>query len=392
MRFLPWASSFSFPWKPRNKTRTQTLKASSAPRDVGDILARMLNGEAGNADLYSADLVASGVPDLVMKKLSELTQTFGSVEKIHPVRDRYDILFKEAVVRVDIRQDDDGRLSSMVTGQPAARGTFNTIAHQITTLPGKTALYVETERTVRIAHMADEPLAIASAFKLVVLAALNRKQVPMDTVLPLRPDLKSLPSGILQEWPDNSLMTVQTLANLMISQSDNTATDLLIHHMGKAILEDIAPVNRPFLTTREAFLLKGRSRQNQRARWQEADLNQRSEIIANLVRQGQPSSHDVLLHPTLDIEWFLTARELADLLNELRGHPSLAINPGPLNASDWLDYAYKGGSEPGALNFSMDLLGHDNRRHMVVVTWNAWDTPVDLNRLLFLTGGLLNQL
>ncbi|MFL9455456.1 serine hydrolase [Tolypothrix bouteillei VB521301_2] len=45
-------------------------------------------------------------------------------------------------------------------------------------------------------------------------------------VVQLQPSEKSLPSGMLHTWPDGSYLTVQTLASLMISLSDNTATDI----------------------------------------------------------------------------------------------------------------------------------------------------------------------
>ncbi|MGQ9871393.1 serine hydrolase [Leptodesmis sp.] len=56
----------------------------------------------------------------------------------------------------------------------------------------------------------------------------------------------------MQTWPDDSLLTVQSLAPLMISQSDNTVTDHLIHLVRREAIEAIAPCHRPFLSTREA--------------------------------------------------------------------------------------------------------------------------------------------
>src|SRR5690606_39753601 len=43
----------------------------------------------------------------------------------------------------------------------------------------------------------------------------------------------SLPTGILQEWPVGTPMTIQSLATLMISISDNTATDVLLRVAGR---------------------------------------------------------------------------------------------------------------------------------------------------------------
>jgi hypothetical protein len=42
----------------------------------------------------------------------------------------------------------------------------------------------------------------------------------------------------------------------MISVSDNTAADALLSIAGRENVEKFAPRNRPFLSTREAFILK----------------------------------------------------------------------------------------------------------------------------------------
>ena len=82
--------------------------------------------------------------------------------------------------------------------------------------------------------------------------------------MPLDSALRSLPSGVLQSWPAGTPMTVESLAILMISQSDNTAADRLLHLLGRERVESRTRVagnthvarNTPFLTTREMFALK----------------------------------------------------------------------------------------------------------------------------------------
>ena len=58
-----------------------------------------------------------------------------------------------------------------------------------------------------------------------------------DEVVRLEEAWKSLPSGLLQGWPEGSPLTLHTLAALMISLSDNTATDALIALLGRERLE-----------------------------------------------------------------------------------------------------------------------------------------------------------
>lgn len=87
----------------------------------------------------------------------------------------------------------------------------------------------------------------------------KQKKLSWDHVVTLNQKLKSLPSGMTQEWPDHSAVTVQTLAALMISISDNTATDAVIHLLGRGSLARYgASPFRPFLTTAETFRLKAK--------------------------------------------------------------------------------------------------------------------------------------
>ena len=114
---------------------------------------------------------------------------------------------------------------------------------------------------------ADTPVPFGSVLKLYVLDALARDvaagKVRWDQPLTITSRLKSVPSGVLQYEPDGTRITVREAAARMISISDNTATDLLINLVGRAAVEaSLADAgmadptrDRPFLTTREAFVL-----------------------------------------------------------------------------------------------------------------------------------------
>ena len=75
---------------------------------------------------------------------------------------------------------------------------------------------------------------------------------------------RSFPGGTMQDWPQRAPVTLQTLATMMISISDNTATDTLMRLLGReAIAAEVvasghsAPSRMlPMLTTIEAFALK----------------------------------------------------------------------------------------------------------------------------------------
>ncbi len=160
----------------------------------------------------------------------------------------------------------------LIKGLVPALKSFDEVIGELKKLPGQTSLTVARltkDGPQPIAsHHPDAELAIGSAFKLYVLSGLLREidagTRKWDDIVQLDDASRSLPSGALHTWPIGSPLTIHTLTALMISQSDNTATDKLIHTLGREKIESILPVvgmknparNIPFLTTLELFRLK----------------------------------------------------------------------------------------------------------------------------------------
>lgn len=81
-----------------------------------------------------------------------------------------------------------------------------------------------------------ESFAAASMIKIPVLvallAAVDKRQCDMNCLLTLRPELMAGGSGYLQWRPANSQVSLLEAAQLMITNSDNTATNLIIDLLG----------------------------------------------------------------------------------------------------------------------------------------------------------------
>ena len=79
----------------------------------------------------------------------------------------------------------------------------------------------------------NERFAIGSSFKLFILGVLaeevNADRRQLADVMTLQPQWIGPPHSELAEWPIGSPVTLHTLALKMISISDNTATDHLLH-------------------------------------------------------------------------------------------------------------------------------------------------------------------
>lgn len=252
----------------------------------------------------------------------------------------------------------------------------------------------------------DKTLAIGSAGKLWILAALVQEieagEARWDEVVPLRE--RSLPTGILQTWPEGSPLTLHSLASLMISRSDNTATDELLKRVGREKVEEAlrwtehASVerNQPFLSTAELFRLKLKPELGEA--YLDLDASERRLFLQELAVKGV--ALEELVGEWTDprhidtLEWFASARDLAKVLRFFHeGHglsartarQVLAINPGLPNVKGRFAYmGYKGGSEPGVLNMSFLVQREDGQSFAVVGTWNDPSRSLDNQRLLSL--------
>src|SRR5690606_18725709 len=98
---------------------------------------------------------------------------------------------------------------------------------------------------------------------------------------------KSLPSGRMQDEAAGTEYPVSHYAQEMIRISDNTATDHLLHLVGRKKVEAYmarfcgeADRNRPLLSTREMFVLKLGGDAELAARFAAADEKERRKIIA----------------------------------------------------------------------------------------------------------------
>ncbi len=221
----------------------------------------------------------------------------------------------------------------------------------------------------------DGAFPVGSVFKLYVLGAVTDAvaagTLAWDTELTLTDDVKSLPSGTLQEEPAGTVVTVRQAAEAMIAVSDNTATDLLIQAVGREAVEAQLAVmghsdpalNTPLLTTRELFLLGWGGDDARRAAWADGDAQERRAILAALPA-GPPDIDPMTISAAVwqdDLDWFATPDDLVAAHLALQqkadtpaGEPLPAVlgaNPGiePEVAGEFDEVAFKGGSSMGVL-------------------------------------------
>lgn len=301
----------------------------------------------------------------------------------------------------------------LVTGTALAGDTAVRIRTDLAALPGTAqlglyALDGDVPAPV-FAAGGDTPAPLGSAFKLWVLAETARQVAAgmhrWDEVVPIGP--RSLPSGMLQAWPAGAPVTVQTLATLMISISDNTATDTMLTLLGRDRVDAMAARyggTVPVLTTREAFAIKADRALT--TAWIAAAPAQRGAMLAAQAQRIASAPIDPLLFSSgpvasEGVEWFAAPRDMARLLASLRDagpvvRDILSINPGiaPATAGRFGYVGFKGGSEPGVIALNVLVQAKDGRWYAVTGSWHRPDAAVEeapflalVTRALDLIGG-----
>lgn len=373
------------------------MSASAQPVTPEQALERLFRERPVRAEWFAPSFLAQIPAARVEQIVEQVVAALGPFERVDKEGADYLVVLQRGVVPTKVVLDAQGRFLGLLFQPPRTRSSdLDAALAAFRQLPGRVSVVVVENGRTRAAIASDEPLAVGSAFKLAVLAALKQQvdsgRRRWDEVVVLRPEWKSLPSGILQQWPTGSPVTLYTLAALMISVSDNTAADGLIHLVGRGAVEARAPRNRPFLTTREAFILKAPGNEARLERYRKADERSRRALLAELAGLPLPPAEAFSAEPrALDVEWFFTARELCALMDEVRDLPLMSINPGLAKPDEWVSVAFKGGSEPGVLNLTTGLVARDGRRLCVAATWNA-DQALDEMRFYSLYSGLLDTL
>ena len=298
--------------------------------------------------------------------------------------------------------DDAGRITTLrfvpISDHEAAASLdevaerFDALASDVRILVERTAPGGAPEALIAVDRA--EPAPVASAAKLWVLLALQRaisaeagaaSTDPWEHALVITDETKSLPSGVLQDRPSGSTVTVREAARLMIEVSDNTATDLLIHHLGRDAVEAAVVASgmhdpallRPFPTTREQFELEWGDRALA-DRWVAGDEAERRAVLDEIAARGPTVTVADALSRPFDHRigaWRASADDLAAVLAALDAGDErfggdfaeiLGANPG-VAVDGWDAAMFKGGSQPDALSGAWRLTADDGTVLTVVV-------------------------
>ncbi len=400
--------------------------AAPAPADLlqsrADDLIALLNGGGDVPAWFTPEFLRQVNEAQLRAIIAQMTQMLGRAEKVdhlNPLGDNAAearIAYEHGTLTLRFAIEPEGahRFTGLrITGAETGEKTLAEVAAAIRALPGETGLIftrLDGDDTAPIVAVSpNRPLAIGSAFKLVILAELvhelNAGVRHWDDIVTL--DGSDLPGGFYAGKAEGTVTTIRDLATKMISVSDNSAADILLKTLGREKVEAMLPVigiadpsgMRPFLSTLEMFKLKGIESGALGDTWLTLDEEARRAFLKNKVDPAPIAAIPADLFQDnkpnrIAIEWFASPADLARVMDWLRLHTEngpaaearriLSINHGiPAGiAATWAYVGYKGGSEPGVLDMTLLLQAKDGAWYALSGAWNNADAPVAEGRFI----------
>jgi len=362
-----------------------------------DVLSRLFT--SGAEAVQYTDQFRNALPASQLQQvLDQISGQLGEFREVQGETNPYTVVFSDGTATALVQLDNQARLAGLrFTAIAPAAGSLDEAVARFRELPGEVSFLVTRDGERLAAQQPDAALAVGSSFKLAVLAAVQEAvaagEMSWDQVARVRDDWRSLPTGLVQDWPAGSAVTVETLATLMISRSDNTATDALIRLVGRRAVEAFAPNSRPLLTTREAFILKDPDNARLKEDYRAASEGERRRVLEEIDVDELPEAGLFAGDPVSpEVEWFFSTAELCGIMEEVAELELTTVNPGLANPENWRRVSYKGGSEPGILNMTTRLVAEDGRVYCVSVTQNRDDSALDETAFFAAYQGVLGAL
>lgn len=363
---------------PEDPVQTETILAQQLEGGRA-ALDQILRGRLA-AEYFAPSFLSEIPAEELAALMDNLEAEYGAYQGVKVTGRGWTAQFERGEVPVSgFQVDREGRVI-LLQFQPTVTFTdLDEARAAFAALPGEVSLLVRPldGGNQGVSLNAGQYLAVGSTFKLAILGELQariaRGEMRWEDELTLTDAERSLPSGTLQEAPAGRRYTLRDLADRMIRDSDNTATDLLMAHVGaEAVSRRLGQVAAP--NTRQAFTLKAPENLELLRAYRAAGLDAaaRRAVLAEAQARPLPGVAAFVGGKPLarDVEWFITTQQACDLLAEVAALPSTQLNPGVAEKEQFRQVSYKGGSETGVLNLTTQLTNRAGQRYCVSATWN----------------------
>lgn len=379
-----------------DQAATQAARAQATA-----LVEKLFRSDPIDTALFSPEFLAQVSAEKLTEQFAEIRAENGAFQSLEEAGNGWRLTFEKGQLNVQaITVDAQGLITGLQLQPVVTYGTLDEARAAFAALPGQVSLLVqEVGQPQPLADLNSRKLlAIGSAFKLAILgelqAQVTRGERKWTDEVTLTDADKSLPSGTLQDAPAGSRYTLRDLAARMISQSDNTATDLLLKTVGRAGVE--ARLGQTAMPdTREFFALKNPTNIELLRAYRDAGLDRdaRREVLEQAATAPLPSAGLFAQGKTTaqDVEWFVSNERLCRLLADVAALPETQLNPGAADPSDFKNVSFKGGSEIGVINLTTQVTTTAGKTLCVSATWNRPE-PLNEQQFVAMYAGVLKLL
>ncbi|MXO90226.1 serine hydrolase [Pontixanthobacter aquaemixtae] len=416
------AAPFAAPVAAQTSEAEETASEQSLLESRADDALAVMQGTEDAQDMFAQSFLDAVSAEQFAAFMAQVTGQFGAVvgvESITPVDDHSAEIvfgFEKAlgIGSISIEDNAPNKINGLlIRSFETLDDSLAKVEHDLNALPGEIGvLFARLDGSDALMEInPDSQFAIGSTFKLYILSALARsiekgEREWSDVVTINR---RSFPSGRMQNWPDGAPVTLQTLATMMITISDNTATDMLFYELGREAVEAELRASGhsdpdrtlPFLSTLQMFGLKGSP--GNLAKYVSADEAGQRFILADF-EDDVAGNRDLITPPRFTkplaidtVEWFASGRDLEKLMKRIiaikdpTARKIMAISPSMPDETvkKWDYIGYKGGSEPGVLNLTWLLRDEAGAWWILAMSWNNTEASLDDDKLELLSHRLI---
>lgn len=354
---------------------------------IDDFFSKFTEKDYNIVTLFSESFLKQVPESKIIEIRNSFTKQYGNFEKaVWESGKKIEVFYEKCTMPSSIDFDSLGLVTALWFGVPNFKqDSWESIEEALNKISGRVSLCIRKDGSELFRLNDLEPLAIGSTFKLYVLKTLrdlaDRDDIDIADSLEVTDDNKSLPSGILHMSKSGYKVSISKAAELMISISDNTATDMLIDFVGRDRIEQTAPATmKPFYKTRELFILKLGKDSSYVSKFINMDLQNKYTALKDLATFDLSvlNPFDFVNPKFMEIEWYANTNELCRIIEQLYGDKAISINKALAKNQGWEYVGYKGGSEPGVLNLTF-LLKKDASAPLISLsaTVNNADDNVD---------------
>ncbi len=259
-----------------------------------------------------AESLEHGGLEEIKRSLGEQIKLYGKCLGLKELEQHsYELSYQGVAIPLDLTYGEAGKIRAFFFGMPRhADDSPAKIAGESGKLPYTTAyLFMDENGREFLSRNADRPLNVSRSSQVFLLAAAQKAiregELRLSDTATLRSARAVRAMGAIHGWRNGTLLTVDTLLNLMMGERDMAAADLLLEKVGRDAPASFGARLSPFLSHREFFLL---------AESEKSELSSPKKIRSKLAELEEKPLPELYRLDRLDLVpvlgWFASAREI----------------------------------------------------------------------------------